>query len=392
MEYYDVCPTNKVFVSTRRTTSVWSATPNSVAEISGRIAHEKLADRIARMHETAYTTAREKVRCTVHLYGGKGMGVKIGYYAITDAWTPTECLRQAREAERIGFDYLGVEDHFTAQGGPYCHFGWTVMSSALQATERAPFMTVVTAPIMRYHPAIVAQAFATMGAMYPGRVQLGVGAGEPPNEMALRSGEWPSNATRQEMLEEALTIMNQLWTSAEPVSFAGKYYTLNNAAILTKPEEKVPIYFSAIGPRAAKLAGRLGDHLMTVATDAHYVKEVLMPNFEAGAREAGKDPSGMERAVQIMFIYDPDQAIPPEARKIADPGTVPGIEHTMDTSLYYSFTHSAEDVITTIEKLKGMGYDSIAVCNITPGFSAAGLPLDADLSLTVWGDVLPHVR
>ena len=234
------------------------------------------------------------------------MGVKIGYIAITDSWTPTECLRQAREAEKIGFDYIGVEDHITPMpGGTQCSFAWTATSSALQATECVPFMTVVTAPIMRYHPAIVAQAFATMGAMYPGRVQLGVGTGEPPNEMALRSGEWPSNATRQEMLEEAITIINTLWTSADLVSFAGKYYTLNNAMVLTKPEEKTPVYVSAIGPRSAKLAGRLGDHLVTLATDAHYVKDVLMPNFEAGAREAGRDPNTMERAVQITCIYDP---------------------------------------------------------------------------------------
>ena len=342
------------------------------------------------------------------------MGVKVGYYAVTDAWTPTECLRQAIEAERIGFDALWVEDHFTAQNGIQCNFGWTVMSSELQATERVPFCTCVTAPIMRYHPAIVAQAFATMGAMYPGRVQLGVGTGEPPNEMALRSGEWPSNATRLEMLEEALTVMNRLWTSTEPVSFAGKYYTLNNAMVLTKPEEKIPVYFSGIGPRAAKLAGRLGDHLMTVATDAHYVKEVLLPNFEAGAREAGKDPATMERAVQIMWTYDPDHLIPPEAQIPEDPGTVPGIEKAMDKSLYYSFTHSAEDIIATIEKLKRMGYDHIAVTNATPSnaswrraietarqSSAAPTATldrlsratwDEAASLKIWEEVFPHVR
>ena len=328
------------------------------------------------------------------------MGVKVGYYAVTDAWTPTECLRQAIEAERIGFDALWVEDHFTAQNGIQCNFGWTVMSSELQATERVPFCTCVTAPIMRYHPAIVAQAFATMGAMYPGRVQLGVGTGEPPNEMALRGDEWPSNATRLEMLEEAITIMNSLWTSAEPVSFAGKHYTLNNAAVLTKPEEKVPVYVSAIGPRAAKVAGRLGDHLFTLATDARYVKEVLMPNFEAGAREAGKDPSTMERAVQPAYVYDPDQMINPEEaiQQMEDPGTVPGIEKAMDMSLFRSFPHSAEDIITTIEKLNRMGYDNIYFANGSFEAAAAfkaqfpGYTYDPTASVRVWEDVLPHVR
>jgi len=178
----------------------------------------------------------------------------------------------------MGFDSLWVEDHLVAMpGGTQCNFAWTVMSSALQATKRAPFFTGVTAPIMRYHPAIVAQAFATMGAMYPGRAGIGVGSGEPPNEMAVYGGKWPSNNTRLEMLEEALTIMNRLWTSTEPISFAGKYYTLNNAVLLTKPEKKVPMYVSAIGPRAANLAGRLGDHLISIANNPRYIREELWP-------------------------------------------------------------------------------------------------------------------
>ncbi len=145
------------------------------------------------------------------------MKTKIGYFAITDAWTPNECLSQAIEAEKIGFDCLWVEDHLIAMpGGTECNFAWTVMSSALQATRRVPFVTGVTAPIMRYHPAIVAQAFATMGAMYPGRVGIGVGSGEPPNEMAVYGGDWPSNNTRLEMLEEAHGVMNQLWKSDSP--------------------------------------------------------------------------------------------------------------------------------------------------------------------------------
>jgi len=321
------------------------------------------------------------------------MGVKIGYFAITDAWTPTECVRQAIEAERMGFDALWVEDHFISMpGGTECNFAWTVMSSALQATERAPFMTGVTAPIMRYHPAVVAQAFATMGAMYPGRVGIGVGTGEPPNEMALRGGEFPSNSTRLEMLEEALTVMNRLWTSAEPVSFAGKYYTLNNAVILTKPEEKIPVYVSAIGPRAANLAGRLGDHLISFANDPQYVKEELLPNFEAGAREAGKDPKTMERAGHLVYVYDPDQVVAPESLQ-QDAGTVSGsvLSRAMSSGPISIF-HSAEDFIKKIEELKRMGYDHIAIANGTRGPIASGARLDEAASLKVWEDVFPHVR
>jgi len=120
------------------------------------------------------------------------------------------------------------------------------------------------------------------------------GSGEPPNEMAVYGGRWPSNNTLLEMLEEALAIMSRLWASAGPITFAGKYHTLNDAVLLTRPVDRVPVYVSAIGPRAAKLAGRLGDHLISFANNPRYVKEELLPNFENGARESGKDPKTME--------------------------------------------------------------------------------------------------
>jgi G6PDH family F420-dependent oxidoreductase len=292
------------------------------------------------------------------------------------------------------------------------------MSSALQATERVSFNTGVTAPIMRYNPAIVAQAFATMGAMYPGRVVIGVGSGEELNEMAVLGGEWPSPGKRLEMLEEALTVINTLWTSTEPVSFAGKYYTLNNAVVLTKPEEKVPVYVSAIGPRAAKLAGRLGDHLITVVTDPKYVKEELMPNFEAGAREAGKDPSTMRRLVSVFYYYDPNYAIAdyyadPELQKSKKSSSSEAKVEIADAMEAPLLVHSAEDIIKRVEELKRMGYDVIGFGNWTSNAmlrwrietlrQSAALPtatldrfssitLDEAGSLKVWEDVLPHIR
>jgi len=322
------------------------------------------------------------------------MGVKIGYFAITDALTPNVCLQQAIEAERIGFDSLWVEDHLIAMpGGKECSFAWTVMSSALQATKRVPFITGVTAPIMRYHPAIVAQAFATMGAMYPGRVGLGVGTGEPPNEMAVYGGEWPSNNTRLEMLEEALTVMNRLWMSAELISFAGKYYTLKNAVLLTRPEEKVPVYVSAIGPRAASLAGRLGDHLISLANNPQYIKEELWPAFEAGARESDKDPKTMERVGHFSYVYDPDQVVRPEDLQ-QDAGTISGgaVSKAFSSGVISIF-HHAEDFIKKIEEMKRMGYNHIAIGNVSITIDKGTRPsLVDDASLKIWEDILPHVR
>jgi G6PDH family F420-dependent oxidoreductase len=322
------------------------------------------------------------------------MGIKIGYFAIGDAWTPVGCLRQAIEAERIGFDTIWVEDHLIAMpGGKECNFAWTVMSSALQATKRVPFITGVTAPIMRYHPAIVAQAFATMGAMYPGRVGIGVGTGEPPNEMAVYGSEWPSNNTRLEMLEEALTVMNKLWMSDEPISSAGKYYTLKNAVLLTRPEEKVPVYVSAVGPRAANLAGRLGDHLITLANNPQYVREELLPAFEAGAREAGRDPKTMERVGHFSYVYDPDQVVRPEHLQ-QDAGTISGgaVSKAFSSGVISIF-HNAEDFIKRIEEFKRMGYNHLAIADQRTAIVKGPRPsLDEAAGLGIWNDVLPHVR
>jgi len=322
------------------------------------------------------------------------MGIKIGYFAITDAMTPAGCLQQAIAAENIGFDALWVEDHLIAMpGGKECSFAWTVMSSALQATKRVPFITGVTAPIMRYHPAIVAQAFATMGAMYPGRVGLGVGTGEPPNEMAVYGGEWPSNNTRLEMLEEALTVMNRLWTSDKPISSAGKFYTLKDAVLLTKPKEKVPLYVSAIGPRAADLAGRLGDHLITLANKPQYIRDELFPALEAGARASGRDPNTMERVGHFSYIYDPDQVVSPENLQ-QDAGTISGGAMSKAfSSGPISIFHTAEDFIRRIEEMKRMGYNHLAIADQRMGIVKGPRPaLDEAAGLIIWKDVLPHVR
>ena len=322
------------------------------------------------------------------------MGVKIGYFAVTDTMTPAGCLRQAIEAEKIGFDTIWVEDHLIAMpGGKECSFAWTVMSSALQATKKVPFITGVTAPIMRYHPAIVAQAFATMGAMYPGRVGLGVGTGEPPNEMAVYRGEWPSNNTRLEMLEEALTVMIRLWMSDTPVSSAGRYYTLKDAVLLTKPREKVPLYVSAIGPRAADLAGRLGDHLITLANNPQYVRDELFPALEGGARASGRDPSTMERVGHFAYIYDPDQVVRYENLQ-QDAGTISGGAMSKAfASEFISIFHTAEDFIKKIEEMKRMGYTHLAIADQRMGIVKGPRPsLDEAAGLRIWKDVLPHVR
>jgi alkanesulfonate monooxygenase SsuD/methylene tetrahydromethanopterin reductase-like flavin-dependent oxidoreductase (luciferase family) len=146
------------------------------------------------------------------------------------------------------------------------------------------------------------------------------------------------------------------------------------------------VYVSAIGPRAADLAGRVGDHLISLANNPQYIREELWPTLEAGARESGRDPETMERVGHFSYLYDPEYVVRPEYLQ-QDAGTIRGGAMTKAfSSGVISIFHSTEDFIRKIEQLKGMGYNHIAIGNVTPP------SLDEAASLSVWKDVLPHVR
>lgn len=148
---------------------------------------------------------------------------------------------------------------------------WSVIGGIAEATERLRVGTGVTCPTIRIHPAIVAQAAATCAAMMPGRFFLGVGSGENLNEHIL-GDRWPTSSVRQEMLEEAVGVIRELWTG-KLVEHHGRHYTVENARIYTLPERPPPIYVAAAGPRAAGLAGRIGDGFVGTAPDADVVEE-----------------------------------------------------------------------------------------------------------------------
>jgi secondary-alcohol dehydrogenase (coenzyme-F420) len=284
------------------------------------------------------------------------MKTKLGYMVLLEKMKPDECLKHVIEAEKVGMDMIWVDDHFfpfppmTESG-----FAWCFMASALQATKKIPFATGVTAPIMRYNPAIVAQAFATMNCMYPGRVNLGVGTGEDLNEIPLLCVTWPKPAKRLEMLADVVDIIKELWTSDKAMSRNGNY-CMKDVKLHTKPKTKIPIYFSGIGPKASKLAGIKGDHLITLVTNPKVLKEVVFPNFEAGAREAGKDPNKMERAIVMNFTYDPSKS------------TEKGHAVMQQTEFEARFTvlHEPEDFVTYIDELVDLGFTHIVLNDISP--------------------------
>jgi coenzyme F420-dependent glucose-6-phosphate dehydrogenase len=200
---------------------------------------------------------------------------ELGYSLSCEEHPPNDLVRFARSAENSGFTYALISDHFhpwiDAQGNS--PFVWSVIGGIAQTTESLRLGTGVTCPLIRIHPAIIAQAAATSAAMMPGRFFLGVGTGENLNEHVLGS-RWPAPDERLEMLEEAVEVIRLLWQGGYQ-THRGKHYTVEQARLYTLPEQLPEICVAAAQPNAAELAGRIGDGLISVAPE-----QELAENFE----------------------------------------------------------------------------------------------------------------
>jgi coenzyme F420-dependent glucose-6-phosphate dehydrogenase len=233
--------------------------------------------------------------------------MRYGYKASAEQFGPRPLKEFSVQAERLGLDTVGVSDHFQ----PWRHHGghspnalvW--LGSVGDATERAYLGTSVLTPTMRYHPSIVAHAFATLGCLYPGRVFLGVGTGESMNETPATGSEWPGAKERRLRLAEAVRLIKLLW-SDERVEFEGDYYRTERATIYDRPETPVPIYIAASGPLAAKLAGRAGDGFIMTSGKKRELYEELVAAMHEGAEAAGREPSQIRRMIEIKVSYDHD--------------------------------------------------------------------------------------
>ena len=206
--------------------------------------------------------------------------ITIGYNLSSEEHAPNDLVKNAQRAEELGFEFVMISDHFhpwlDVQG--QSPFVWSVIGAISQVTKRIRLGTGVTCPIMRIHPAIIAQAAATVAAMMPGRFFLGVGSGENLNEHIL-GDHWPTTPIRLEMLEEAIEVIRLLW-QGEEVSHYGKYYTVENARLYTLPRETPQIFVASSAENSAQLAGRVGDGLISVAP-----LEEILQNFDQGGGE-----------------------------------------------------------------------------------------------------------
>jgi coenzyme F420-dependent glucose-6-phosphate dehydrogenase len=173
-------------------------------------------------------------------------------------------------------------------------------------TEQIIMGTSVLTPTFRYHPAIVAQAFATLGCMYPGRVVLGMGTGESMNEVAL-GVEWPDGKERFARFREAVQLIRQLWAE-EQVSFEGDFYKTDKATIYDRPEQPVPIWLAGSGPAATRYAGRVGDGYITTSGKApELYTETLLPAVREGAEKASRPAGGLDMMIEVKVSFDHDR-------------------------------------------------------------------------------------
>ena len=238
--------------------------------------------------------------------------LKVGYKASAEQFAPRELVELGVLAEQAGMDSAFVSDHFQPwrHEGGHAPFAMAWMTAVGERTSRVVLGTSVMTPTFRYNPAVVAQSFATMACLYPGRIVLGVGTGEALNEVATGfTGDWPEFKERFARLREAVDLLRQLWTG-ERVDFRGEYYRTEGATVYDVPDEPVPVYVAAGGPVVARYAGRAGDgFICTSGKGMDLYTEKLLPAVEEGLATAEREPASIDRMIEVKLSYDPDPAL-----------------------------------------------------------------------------------
>ncbi len=235
--------------------------------------------------------------------------LKLGYKASAEQFGPGSLLEFSCLAETAGFDSVFVSDHFQPwkhnDGHAPSSLAW--LGAVGARTSRVIVGTSVLTPTFRYHPSIVAQAFGTLGAMFPGRVVLGIGTGESLNEVPATGQPWPEFKERFARLREAVTLIRKLWRE-ERVSFEGQYYRTEKATIYDRPDTEVPIYVAAAGALVAKYAGRTADgFICTSGKDPKLYTETLLPKVAEGVAETPGKESTYDRMIEVKVSFDTDR-------------------------------------------------------------------------------------
>lgn len=228
------------------------------------------------------------------------------HFCAQEQFPPDDLLRQATEAEEAGFDGIGTSDHLQPwwEPGESGH-AWVWLGAAGQATRKVPIGTGVTPPGPRYHPVLIAQAWATLEILFPGRPYLGFGSGESLNESPL-GADWPPVAQQIERMEEALELIDRLF-NGERVTHEGRHFRTKEAFLHSRPARRPPIYVSAFGPKAAAVAARRGDGLWTLADSERAPK--VIDAYRSACADAGREPGEILLQVGFSWARDDDEAL-----------------------------------------------------------------------------------
>lgn len=304
-----------------------------------------------------------------------GKGMRIGYFLSCEEYTPAQLVEQAKLAQDAGFTGLWISDHYhpwnDAQG--QSPFVWSVIG-ALSQVVTIPVTTAVTCPIMRIHPAVVAQAAGTSAVLHEGRFVLGVGTGEALNEH-IHGDAWPGAAERLEMLEEAIAVMRELWEGGF-VNHRGTHYTVEQAQVYTRPEIPPKVYMSAFGPKALELAGRIADGFMSVAPVAEHVEAFRKGGGGdkpvQGGFKACYAPSE-DAAVRIAHELWANASVPGELSQV-----LPSPKHFEQASQLVTPDMTREAIAcgpdpakqaAQLKQYEDAGFDEVYVANIGPNYA-----------------------
>lgn len=307
--------------------------------------------------------------------------VNIDYMAHQEQYSPSQLLHYSELAAEAGYDLVWTSDHFH----PWFHtdaeagFAWSWLGAAAERLD-VPIGTCVTPASEHYHPALMAQAFATLQELHDERVVLGLSTGEAMNETPL-GHDWPEYSVRRERLEETLDIIHLLWKSDEFVDYNGEHFSLDGAHLYTKPDELPEIHVAANGPSTASLTSKYGDGFITVKTGEEYTDR-LYPAVRRYTEEEGRDPDSIETTLLVIASYHSNYERAYDAteswwattqnvfdRALANPKEIEqeGQNATKEqVEKKFLIADEPETIAAQLEEYAEMGFDRIAVANTSP--------------------------
>ena len=336
---------------------------------------------------------------------------EIGYWASQEQYSMQQLIDFVKEAEKAGFESTLTSDHFHPWSHTNGHgnFTWIWISAIAERTKKMKFITGVTAAVYRYNPGLIAQAFASLDVLYPGRIGLGVGSGEAMNEVTL-GFDWPPAEIRVERTVESIQIIKKLWNKSENsfndlekprlnnnkknsnihcsvdedgfVTFIGKYFKIQNAKLYTPPSTNIPLFMAGSGTNAIKAAAEYTDGLITTSKPEE-VKEIFEV-FDSAAKKANKDINSLEKIAKPKVSYSEDYD---KAFKAAEFWRTTQIDNAFDTNINDPrvleekakrevsddeqkkstiIVTSIEDLITPIEKYLDAGFTKIYIHSTSP--------------------------